>query len=146
MSDPRLIPLTALTAALLATSAQAAWGLRTSRRNLAWSVVDAALVLRQMGPAAVAQVEQAVHAARVPGRSSAARTQATLQDLPAPVRRACCAIGLHRRGVATPDAAPPCRTVGSAHRARPAAQHIRAVRFHTGLQHGLERIELGPLR
>ena len=146
MSDPLLALMTLLTVALVAASAYASWGLWRSRRHVAWNVVNAALVLRQLPPDAVAQIEQAVNATLVAGRSPAAQSQATLQDFEPAVRLAFCAIELHKRGIATPDAAQPFRPMGSAHLARSAAQHIRVVRFRAELQHGVDLTELGPVR
>ncbi len=146
MSDPLLALMALLTVALVATSAYAGWGLWKSRRTVAWNVVNAALVLRQLPPAAVAEIEQAVNATLVAGRSPAAKTQARLQDFEPVVRLAFCAIELHKRGVAAPDATQPFRKMGSAHLARSAAQHIRVVRFQAELQHGVELTELGPVR
>ena len=146
MSDPLLALMTLLTVALVATSAYAGWGLWRSRRKVAWNVVNAALVLRQLPPAAVAEIEQAANATLVAGRSPAARTQATLQDFEPAVRLAFCAIKLHKRGFAAPDAAQPFRKMASAHLARSAAQHIRVVRLPAELQHRVDLTELGPVR
>lgn len=127
-----------LTVFTLAGVAYATWTFWSARRAVAWNVVNAALTLRQMTPAQVAALEQAV-LDMLPGTSLSPKAFHSAQPA---VRLAYLSMAMHRQGVAPFDAARPFKALQSPNLARSARGHIVAVRTLAELKHGITLTEL----
>ena len=137
--DANLVPLMGwLTVFTLAAVAYATWTFWSARRAVAWNVVNAALTLRQMSPAEVAALEQAV-LEMLPGTSLSPKA---FHGATPAVRLAYLSMAMQRQGVAPFDAAQPFKTLKSPNLARSARGHIVAVKTLAELKHGITLTEL----
>lgn len=124
--DATLIPLMILlTVILLPAVGYPFYAFWRARRNVAWNVVNAALVMRTAGPdlrqALEAEVQSLLPAHRM--------TRESFAHAPPEVRLAMYALAMQGRGIQPPGPARRFYPLSSPHLARSAQKHIRYVRF-----------------